>query len=215
MRTNRFVTRLGLVALTAVAIGACSPDGAPSAPGLAPSTPRSTLLGTVSQDAALAPFALSSVRRARALPADVSTEAVIGARGGRLELPAAGLVIDVPAGAVAATTTFRVTALAGEMLAYEFSPSGSTFAVPLSVTQDLRSTNVSRLPKNSSLRLAYFTSPTDADGLMSSVLGAGLAQETRGTLQQSGRAASFPVPHFSGWIIHWRLDGTADSTEVR
>jgi hypothetical protein len=215
MRTNRFATRLGLVALTTLSLGACAIDNAPSAPALAPGDPRAALLESSTQAAALAPYATNGLRRARPLAASVSAAQVIGPRGGRLELSEAGFAIDVPAGAVASATTFRVTALAGDMLAYEFSPSGTTFAVPLSATQDLRATNVGKLPKQGSLRFAYFTSPTETDGGMSAVLGAGLAMETRGTLQQSGRAASFPVPHFSGWIIHWRLDGTADSTEVR
>ena len=213
MRTNRFATRLGLVALVAIAFGACAPDGVTTAPAIASGGPHATL--DVAVDGAQAQptreISVTGVRRARALESDVTVEELIGPRGGRLEVPEAGFALDVPAGAVAEPTAFRVTALAGEMLAYEFGPSGSTFAVPLQATQNLRATNVHRLPKRATLRLGYFASPADVDAAAGT---ATVAQETMGTVHPGGRSASFPIPHFSGWIIHWRSGDTSDSTET-
>ena len=213
MRTNRFVSRLGLVALTAIAFGGCAPDGVTTAPAIAPGSARATLDVDVAATAAQAPrggpITVSGVRRAHALETDVTVEQVIGPRGGRLEVSEAGFTLDVPAGAVAEPTAFRVTALAGELLAYEFGPSGSTFAVPLAATQDLRVTNVHRLPKRATLGLGYFASPADVDPVMGT---ATIAQEMTGTVHPGGRSATFPIPHFSGWIIHWRSGKTSDST---
>ena len=216
MRTNRFATRLGLVALTAIAFGACAPDGVTTAPAIATGVAHATL--DVAVDAALAqptlggPMSVTGVRRAHALESDVTVEQVIGPAGGRLEVREAGFTLDVPAGAVAEPTAFRVTALAGELLAYEFGPSGSTFVVPLRATQDLHATNVHRLPRHAALRLGYFASPAEVDAATGT---ATVEQETVGTVHPSGRSAAFPIPHFSGWIIHWRSGNKGDSTTTR
>ena len=217
MRINRFVTRLGLVALTAIAFGACAPDAVTTAPAVAPGSAHANLdvaveiAGTSTQATRGGPITVAGVRRARALETDLTVEQVIGPRGGRLEVAGAGFTLDVPAGAVAEPTAFRVTALAGELLAYEFGPSGSSFAVPLAATQDLRATNVHRLPKRATLRLGYFASPADVDPTTGT---ATVAQEMTGTVHPGGRSATFPIPHFSGWIIHWRSGDTSDSTST-
>jgi hypothetical protein len=219
MRTNRFVTRLGLVALTAMAFGACAPDSVTTAPAFAPGAAHASLDpadvpvdGAQAKPSPVAPVSVTGVRRARALASDVTVERVIGPRGGRLAVEGAGFTLVVPAGAVAVPTAFRVTALAGELLAYEFGPSGSSFAVPLQATQDLGATNVHRLPKRATLNLGYFAAPTDLDAAAGTAM---IAQETSGTVHPGGRSATFPIPHFSGWIIHWRSGGTRDSTETR
>ena len=214
MRTNRFVTRLGLVALTAIAFGACAPDGVTTAPANAPGAHASldvAIDGAHAQPTHLGALSVTGVRRAHALESDVMVEELIGPGGGRLEIEEAGFVLDVPAGAVAEPTAFRVTALAGELLAYEFGPSGSSFAVPLRATQNLKATNAHRLPKRASLRLGYFASPADVDAATGT---ATVAQEMMGAVHPGGRSATFAIPHFSGWIIHWRLDGSSDSTET-
>jgi hypothetical protein len=220
MRTNRFVARLGFVALTAMAFGACAPEGVTTAPAIAPGAAHASLdpAGDVPVDGAqakpspLGRMSVTGVRRARGLASDITVERVIGPRGGRLEVEGAGFSLVVPAGAVAEPTAFRVTALAGELLAYEFGPSGSSFAVPLQATQDLRATNVHRLPTRATLNLGYFAAPTDVDAATGTAI---IAQETTGTVHPSGRSATFPIPHFSGWIIHWRSGGTRDSTGTR
>ena len=216
MRTNRFVTRLGLVALTAIAFGACAPDGATTAPAIAPGSSHATfdvaVDGAQAQPTHVGPMSVTGVRRAHALASDVTVEQLIGAQGGRLEIEEAGFTLDVPAGAVAEPTAFRVTALAGELLAYEFGPSGSTFAVPLQATQSLKATNAHRLPKRATLRLGYFASPADVDAAAGT---ATIAQEMTGWVHPGGRSATFPIPHFSGWIIHWRSGDTSDSTDTQ
>jgi hypothetical protein len=64
-----------------------------------------------------------------------SASAVIGAFGGQLTLPSAGLTVVVPPFAVASPTRITVTAVAGNQVAYELDPHGTRLLVPLVVTQ--------------------------------------------------------------------------------
>jgi hypothetical protein len=202
MRTLRQSASLAaIVLLTGTAI-ACAPDRSPTGPSLgAPDVagPRR----------AVAPsWSVAGLRRERALRTDVTVTQVIGPRGGRLTHTEAGLTLEVPAGAVAAPTTFRVTALAGAEVAYDFGPDGSVFPVNLRATQDLRGTNAPRLPRNASFALGQI----GADGAL---LTGAQAQRITGTVDRTGRSVTFGVPHFSGWIVMWRDGGGgADSTEV-
>ncbi len=215
MPTNRFATRLGLVALTALAFGACAPDGVTTAPASVRSSVQATrdvaVDGAQARPTDVGALSVTGVLRTHALESDVTVEELIGPRGGRLEIEEAGFVLDVPPGAVAEPTAFQVTALAGELLAYEFGPSGSSFAVPLQATQDLKATNANRLSKRAALRLGYFASPADVDAAAGT---ATIAQEMTGTVHPGGRSATFPIPHFSGWIIHWRSGDSGDSTQT-
>lgn len=214
MRNLRLKASLGVVALlTSVAI-ACAPDRAPTAPSIG--APRADVLvpeSSLSVESSARPttWSVSGLRREVPLAADISVAQTIGPRGGRLEIPQAGFVLDVPAGALPQPTTITVTALAGELLAYEFGPSGSHFPVALRGTQDLRGTLAHRLPRGATLSLGYFQSPSDVDAATGT---AQVAQELQATVDPSGYRLGFRIPHFSGWIIMWREDGGADSVEV-
>ena len=84
---------------------------------------------------------VNGLTRTRPLANDLRTTATIGPLGGAFAIPAAGLKVLVPPGAVASPTVFTATALAGDMVAYDFGPHGATFAVPLQVIQELGATN--------------------------------------------------------------------------
>lgn len=138
------------------------------------------------------------------LKADVEGSAVIGPSGGVLTMPATGLRLVVPAGAVATPTRFRATAVAGRLVAYDFEPAGSTFAVPLRVEQDPALLDL----RQAALRpvaAGYFPARTDLDQARATAAVAELIPVTLST-----RTISFPVTHFSGYIITW---GRSDDGE--
>lgn len=193
------VSLAAIVVLTGTAI-ACAPDRSPTAPALDAShaaAPRRT---------ASASWSVAGLRRNRALPTDLTVTQVIGPRGGRLTHTEAGFTLEVPEGAVAEATTFRVTALAGDAVAYDFGPDGSVFPIALRATQDLRETNAPRLPRNASFTLAQIGA--DGQPLVEST-----AAPITGTVDRSGRTVTFGVPHFSGWIVMWRDGSGVDSTQ--
>lgn len=214
MRNLRLTASLAVAALLTGAALACAPDRAPLAPAVGGYTANAVDAGSDSVSTLSTKsttWSVSGLRRETPLATDVTEEKVIGPRGGRLEIRAAGFSLDVPAGAVAQPTAFRVTALAGDMLAYEFGPSGAEFPVALHGTQDLRGTLAHRLPRNTTLTLGYFRTPSDVDAATGTAM---VAQELSAVADASGHRLDFRIPHFSGWIILWRGDGSADSTQV-
>src|SRR5687767_3555284 len=123
--------RVALAAVAAVVVAACSDSGrgpvASVAPrDLAPAAP-SALLGLTSTSTQQ----VTGVQWKTPLPQNLSATASIGPLGGVLELPATGLRVVVPPGAVLRQTYFGVTALAGKIVAYDFQPAGARFLVPL------------------------------------------------------------------------------------
>lgn len=212
MRSLRLRASLAVVALFTGAAIACAPDQVPSGPTIGPRgadvSPTAELLTADAYQTKPVSWSVSGLRREQPLAADISTEQVIGPRGGRLSIPEAGFTLDVPAGAVARETPIRVTALAGDMLAYEFGPSGTNFPIALRGTQDLRGTLAPRLPRNTRFSLGYFRTPADVDTSTGTAL---VAQEMQATVDQSGHRLSFRIPHFSGWIIMYRDGFILDS----
>jgi hypothetical protein len=207
MRNLRHTVSLTAVVLLTGAAMACAPDRSPTAPSLGASDVGAVRTSVSSAAAASSPtWSVVGLRRTRPLRTDLTVTQVIGPRGGRLDHAAAGFSLEVPAGAVAKATTFRVTALAGETVAYDFGPDGSVFPKALRATQDLRNTNAPRLPRN----VAFALGQVDAAGRLM----AGATQEVTGTMDRTGLSVSFGIPHFSGWIILWRDGSGSDSTEV-
>jgi hypothetical protein len=218
MHSPRFARALAGAALAIGTVLGCAPERTP----LAPPARRADLLPTATSPLAEAveepvlarvgTWSLPALRRNAPLRAHITVSATIGPRGGRLDIPAAGFTLEVPAGAVLLPTSFTVTALAGDLLAYEFGPDGSTFAVPLVATQDLKVTQVQRLPRRASLRAGYFRSASDLDHASAT---ASIAQESGTTVSATGHRLGFRIPHFSGWIVLWRGGAPGDSTQTR
>ena len=143
------------------------------------------------------------VNRIVALAEDISTSTTVGPEGGALVLPAAGLVIYFPPGAVTETMTISATALKGSGIVYDFQPHGTTFAAPIFVTQQLAVTELNS-PKSFKKRLelygGYLTNGTDdilADGT------ANFAELFEAMLYGDGteRLAVFSTNHFSGYAM--------------
>jgi len=186
---SRFSARL----LSIFLLAGCARDAAaPLEPTAAtPPKPSSALFGLLP---------VRGVTRATPLATDISVSAVIGKNGGTLTIPEAGLTLVVPAGAVQSNTTFSATAIAGKMVAYEFEPHGTTFAVPLQFTQDLRKTSVVGALTAPLMDGAYFT---DRDKLYDGP-GIALVSELKPAVVNLLKLrASFPIDHFSGYLISW------------
>jgi len=126
-----------------------------------------------------------------------SASAIIGPKGGVLSLASAGLTVVVPAGALSKITTLSVTTRAGKLLAYEFQPHGTQFAVPLRVTQDLRGTNLTAASL-SALQAIYFADDSQVDDVKGLVTATEVLPVT---LDGSRSQVSFEIRHFSGYIF--------------
>jgi hypothetical protein len=146
-------------------------------------------LGLLSQPATVTPL-----RRAVALPTNVSASTLVGVLGGAVSIPSAGLNVVIPPLAVAPGTRITVTALAGSNVAYEFEPHGLRFAVPLVATQNLRGTQAQSggLIDPLSLFAGYFPDATHQTTISE------LLNVNVNLLSQT---SVFSIWHFSGYII--------------
>jgi hypothetical protein len=210
--SRRASTLRGLAAIAlAAATVACSE--VPSAP-LAPATkPNAGLLsgvlggvlGLVDGVVTLltSPLRAKSLTRKTPIAAQSAT-ATIGLAGGVITLPGAGLTVVVPPGALSAPTAITVSAPAGSAVWYDFQPHGITFAVPLQLTQDLRNTNYGAL-LSPPLKGAYMVDGSQ-DGSTALV-----TELISTTLDLFKTKATFPVRHFSGYMVSWGFDDAGSS----
>ena len=134
----------------------------------------------------------------RRAEAAVATE-TIGAEGGVLELPQTGLVLRVPAGAVAQPTRFVVRSLTGHGVGYEFEPHGVAFARPLVLEQQLRGTARRHgAGEDVVIEGGYFADASqldDAGGV------AQLEEFRPAQVSRDGSSVRFEVHHFSGYVL--------------
>lgn len=209
------VARLTAIAVlgAALLVTGCG-DSLPTAP--APATPSrdllSSVLGTLTGSTSDV-VNLPAVERITALPSDISVTKTIGASGGNIAVPAAGLTVRFPSGAVAQPTVITVTAYAGKYVAYGFAPHGITFASPVSVTQSLQGTNARYTLLQSPVVGGYL-----ANG-QSDIAANGVATITELRPVQLlfsiidgllGLDARFTINHFSGYILASGRSGSAE-----
>jgi hypothetical protein len=202
---RRAVAGIGAVVVAALT-GACA--DAPAAPtSLAPAAAPSLglalgKLGRFGKSDTLAVPAVSrGLLRTTPLRAAVSASFVVKGAGGRFEVPGTGLSIQVPAGALPKDQplTITVTALAGDLVAYEFEPHGTQFNKPLQLTQDLRATNWQRRLA-ATLDVGYFASRADVNLAQKTAL----VREALPTgLGLNGTHVEWDVSHFSGYMVSW------------
>jgi hypothetical protein len=126
-----------------------------------------------------------------------TASADIGPEGGILRLGSAGLTVEVPAGAVSTRTHFSVSAHPGNLLGYDFEPHGTHFAVPLRVTQSLRSLN-SAAANLTLTGLVYFANESQVDQARGTVTSSELTSVVYDRPQQT---VTFNVVHFSGYML--------------
>jgi hypothetical protein len=122
------------------------------------------------------------------LEQDEVVSQVVGRWGGVIRLPEAGLTVLVPWGALDEPTEITVTAPSGNLVGYHFAPHGLDFDRPVTVTQDLLSTE-SLL--NLDLSVAYF------EGDLEPTVNA-LESLPLWLLRVLG---IFRIEHFSGYVI--------------
>ena len=174
----------------ALALVSCS-TGEPVAPSAVAPAPvaSQSLTGLLSS-----PQTVQPLQRTVPLPSNISASAYIGALGGTISIPSAGLTVVVPALALPTRTLVTVTALAGSNVAYEFAPHGIKFPVPLVVTQSLKNTQAQTggLVDPLSLKAAYFPDSTNVTSV-TEILGV--------DINLLSQTAIFNVWHFSGYIL--------------
>ena len=186
----RFLSTLTVAAALTLSAFGCSRDNPMGPVGAsAPMVAARSLTTGLETASRVAPL-----ERTAPLPAGLSASATIGVAGGVLSLPAAGLTVVVPPGAVLKRTSFTVTAIPGSVIAYEFSPAGLKFTVPLVATQSLSGTQARTGGPVSagSLSVGYFPNQDDITRVTES-----LNVQTN----VAGQVSAFSIWHFSGYIF--------------
>jgi hypothetical protein len=199
-RTKAFAVLGALVMFAA----ACSGDPAPLTPQ--PASPAAEVSLDWRSDVPAADIGEgNTLLRATPLARDITVSQIIGPAGGQLEIPATGLRVYVPRGAVSRQTTITATALKGDQVAYEFGPHGTRFGVPLVMVQSTVGTNANALPAGTVVQLGYFTSPDALDRVAKK---ARVAEFIPQLGLVFGDAIAFPIWHFSGYIPIWAAHGS-------
>ena len=183
-----------VLALSAIGIVGCSAESltAPKFQADPSAELVNNLLGTLIKKSVL--------KRKTALANDITVSAVITPeKGGTISIPTAGFTLTVPAGAVRTKTTFTVTAIKGNLVAYEFGPHGIKFLKSLQAKQDLRVTEWGLLNLRP-LVAGYFAdrSALDLNGATALV-----SELLAGVISPLTQQFTFKIDHFSGYVVAW------------
>ena len=194
-------TRASLAALTlVVSAAACGGDAtAPSA------SPFDQIRKEVVDPAVIAPV----LGRSKSIHGNKSTSVVVDERGGWLSLPAAGLYVFVPPGAVKNRVTLTAKAIPGDLMAYQFGPHGAKFDVPLVMYQSL---DLAALPPGADLsqfEVGYFA---DERTLNFRTRNVKVNEFIPTGIVFDGHAVRFEVSHFSGYVIATGRSKTTTTT---
>jgi hypothetical protein len=164
----------------------------PTAPQTDAVAPSNSLLGNLAGGLTKTPDHVAVLKRTVPLAQDEVASEVVGRLGGVIRLPRAGMTVLVPFGAVDRPMRITVTAPAGDLVGYQFEPHGLRFQRPLTVTQDLLSTQ--GLGLLSGLQVVYF------DGDLKSTVSP-LESLSLWLLNSLG---IYRIEHFSGYAIAFR-----------
>jgi hypothetical protein len=194
--------RISLLAASIALFSACSsePISAPQASQIATPTaePNKDLLGGLLGGViglVKKLIVMPGLQRNTALAANITVTQTIGTAGGTLSIPAAGVTVVVPAGALTSNTVITMTARKGKLVAYDFTPHGVVFKKPLVLTQKLQGTNASLLSVPF-IQLGYYSDPsllTAVGGTVSELLG--------GVVNILSWTYTGNIKHFSGYMI--------------
>lgn len=199
MMRLRSLTTLAVATVATLVLAACG--DAPSAPrssSIAPADSASeNLLGGLLGSGTTT--TIVPLLRSTPLAKDVVVSKTIGALGGTISIPEAGLTIVVPPLAVNKNTNFRITARKGSFVAYDMEPHGTKFLLPLVATQNLAQTNAKGI-LHLKLSLGYYEDPSRIT-TVSELLGV--------QLDLLRLTAVTTIPHFSGYIFATGREGGA------
>jgi hypothetical protein len=174
--------------LVVLGVAGCAAD--PTGPRVTPQASSGLLSGLLE---------MNVLSRKTPLDRDVTASETIGSEGGTLVIPEAGFTLVIPKGAVSEKTKFTVTALAGKAVAYEMGPHGLRFERSLVARQDLTVTTYTGGLLNP-LKGAYFTDKSLLDQLSLTAL---VAEVLNGSTNPLTKTFSFPIDHFSGYVVAW------------
>jgi hypothetical protein len=193
MRLRTLSTFAAAAALLLAAAGCGDTPAAPKSAATPPTAASNSLLGGLLGGTTTTTTNVVALQRTKPLSSNLTASATIGALGGILSIPAAGITVVVPPAAVLSPIKMSVTALAGSNVAYEFQPHGTKFLVPLVVTQNLVNTQAATgLVSVNQLFVGYF--PDDKNILsVTDILSL--------NVNLLNMTAIFTVPHFSGYIF--------------
>ncbi len=182
-----------LAALASIGLTACAAD--------APTAPKGSGQASLGLITELADGLVSKdvLVRKNALSQDITVKAIIGKDGGTIAIPDAGFSLTIPSGAVKEETEFTVTALKGQLVAYEFGPHGTTFPKALQAQQDLSSTNWRLLPLKP-LIAGYFVDQSDLNSATKTAI---LSEVIQGVTAPLSKQFSWSIEHFSGYVVAW------------
>jgi hypothetical protein len=190
-------------AAAAVVLAACASDPLATAPEMAR---RNEVLPN--------PVAVKVLARVSARPTfEKASLTITATKGGTLTLPASGLTVTVPAGAIkSGTLTITASADPGKLVSYDFQPHGTVFLKPLTLTQALNVTTWNST-WTGTLSGAYIP------GLVDFTKGVATASElfpiTIATDRKTGKStASWQVWHFSGYVITTGRDGDPNANSL-
>jgi hypothetical protein len=182
--------RTFIIAVAAVVAAGCASDS-PVAPTSAAKAPAGssqqslvgTLLGT--------PQTVNPLLRTTPLASNITASTRVGLLGGSINIPAAGLSIVIPPLAAPLGTVIKVTALAGNKVAYEFEPHGLHFLLPLVALQNLHNVQT---PAGGllDLGLGYFPDATNVTSI---------TELLNVNVDLLGLTATTTIWHFSGYVF--------------
>lgn len=188
----RLLSTLVLVASGAAIVASCATSDSPTSPSAVtpPPAPSQSLLGGLLGT----PQKVIGLQRTTPLASSITVSKNIGILGGTLSIPQAGLTVVVPPLALTSTKKVSITALAGSTVAYEFSPAGTKFLLPLVATQNLAITAAHKggLISLSSLFVGYFADNSNIN-LVSEILNL--------NIDLLNSLGVFTIWHFSGYIF--------------
>jgi hypothetical protein len=193
-RIARVVTALGTAVTLAGTAGLTACADAPSAPASPASRPALNVSASGSTTA-------TALRRKVPLARAITRSVTLTNSGGVVSIPEAGFQLNIPRQAYATSSiTITVTALAGDMVAYEFGPHGTVFLAPLKATQDLTPTTWSGHTGNTAFGgwgAAYFADASLLDPLARTAR----VSEYLPVTFASGNRLHFDIQHFSGYMV--------------
>ncbi|MBC8088474.1 MAG: hypothetical protein H7Z40_14495 [Phycisphaerae bacterium] len=139
---------------------------------------------------------------AKALTRDVAIKPITRSftftrSGGKIEIPEAGLRVDIPSDAIPGNTlTITVNVLPGKSVAYDFQPHGTQFRKPLEFRQDLEGTSWDDSDFKGVLLGGYFKDK----GQINLLTGLAMLDELFPILVKT-HEARFNINHFSGYMV--------------